>query len=652
MMAMGSLSVEISVNYPQNYPYLSLQPHAMSIPFGDNTNTQSCLTPTHPHEQYLEMVLGSLHPECQMDQLHNPYSVGAMFRCRKCESRLSSYGGLRTHLKTCSGCTNVVAHDGALKINELPKSANHNFHSLESQKVVPTINDLSKLQPTFEIDSKSCPRADSNSGAKNETLNSDIKQGFDPLNKADVVVFDTNNNEEIEEPAVEKLGASMMRVKTDNIPVYIKKPQRPEDMFHLVNKPALLTKKRVKPPPKQSSKNKKSKICAQPSLAVKLTSQSKNTFLLDNDPKTGSTSENVDDSSSNVRPKRLSKSAVSYEEKIADIFLETSSPHSSPKQQRESRRVSLRSESSAVNEPQEQVKSAVITNSEGSTRSSIPVNGANTTDKKSAIIHVNPKAEVDSNKIESNIGSSQPRDNLVLCKHCEQRHAKRYMIVHMRNEHPDLPFCCPVCYSAFASVEAFKVHKTRCRNGFKRIQDRSRSVSVRRPESEGTNGASCGVKCKECNEEFFNSNSGRMGLIRHIKEQHRAKFVCRFCFFFTDNGHIGQLHNCKGPPSRVQVLQQPQTEEDQDALTTLKPRASQETVEIGQLLENHVDAVSSSGHSHDHSVGAREEGVEDVSRTPLQEIGVFHLIFYGFCNQEQSQNVNPRNQSRNEWNIF
>ena len=132
------------------------------------------------------------------------------------------------------------------------------------------------------------------------------------------------------------------------------------------------------------------------------------------------------------------------------------------------------------------------------------------------------------------------------CKHCPERLARRFMIHHVRSKHPELLFVCSGCFSGFVSSHDFSQHKKKCSamNVAKMIRRRSysRSRSAKRTRSNTKP-----LTCPLCVEEFMSTAIGRSILVKHVKEQHHAKFVCRWCFYNTDNLQVGKLHKCNGP---------------------------------------------------------------------------------------------------------
>ena len=173
----------------------------------------------------------------------------------------------------------------------------------------------------------------------------------------------------------------------------------------------------------------------------------------------------------------------------------------------------------------------------------------------------------------------------VPCKHCTERPARRSMIHHVRSKHPELTFVCSGCFSGFVSSHDFSQHKKKCSatNVAKMLRRRSftRSRSAKRMKSDVAP-----LKCVHCGEEFMNSSIGRSILLKHVKEQHHAKFVCRWCFYDTDNFEIGKLHKCNGPSllhssspdDRYDQVSQPQ--EDQRLSNGQKQRSPLRIIQV------------------------------------------------------------------------
>ena len=125
------------------------------------------------------------------------------------------------------------------------------------------------------------------------------------------------------------------------------------------------------------------------------------------------------------------------------------------------------------------------------------------------------------------------------CKHCPERIARRYMIHHVRSKHPELPFVCSVCFCGFMSSHDSSQHKQKCSSKMFRHRSfsRSRKAKITKNSSEP-------LTCPHCVEKFMSTSIGRSILVKHVKEQHRANFVCRWCFYNTDNLQVGKLHKC------------------------------------------------------------------------------------------------------------
>ena len=325
-------------------------------------------------------------------------------------------------------------------------------------------------------------------------------------------ICDTNNNE------------SFLHV--DEIKVNISNSSKFD--IHIVKSEKVgivSNKKRVKPP-NNKSKGKKAKICTSKTL-IKPASQAveypvsekfQTIFAKGNNCTENSAVERLDQKLENqtedkkfdttdqlgnmagnemeaeqvLRPKRSSKSAVSYEEQLID-FVHESSPNASP--------IVAKPKKMSTQESKRAPK-LVLTPEK--INLSLKLEVAAKVDDATIKPLVKLKREFSVSRLQSDF--ERDITNCITCKHCSEKVARREMIVHLRNKHSNLSFLCQACFRAFETIEEQKVHKARCKNKsvFKRLQQcRSRSTSVRRSE------VGVPLTCDKCEDaEFDNSSAG------------------------------------------------------------------------------------------------------------------------------------------------
>ena len=190
------------------------------------------------------------------------------------------------------------------------------------------------------------------------------------------------------------------------------------------------------------------------------------------------------------------------------------------------------------------------------------------------------------------------------CKHCPERLARRYMIHHVRSKHPELPFVCSVCFCGFMSSHDSSQHKQKCSAKMFRHRSFSRSRKTKTTKSNSEP-----LTCPHCVKTFMSTSIGRSILVKHVKEQHRANFVCRWCFYNTDNLRVGKLHKCNAS-SFLQVL--PRSSSSENNFRRNSPRS-----EIGSTLNGDGDTSSISfreivsDHESTDSIATEESDVDD-----------------------------------------
>ena len=131
---------------------------------------------------------------------------------------------------------------------------------------------------------------------------------------------------------------------------------------------------------------------------------------------------------------------------------------------------------------------------------------------------------------------------------------------------------------------------------------RSRKAKITKNSSEP-------LTCPHCVEKFMSTSIGRSILVKHVKEQHRANFVCRWCFYNTKNLQVGKLHKCNAS-SFLQGL--PRSTSSENHFRRNSPPS-----EIGSALNGDGDTSSISfreivsDHESTDSIATEESDVDD-----------------------------------------